>query len=155
MSPVCAEYGVAFQAIRGFDSETFEYESAKDIQAIGKPARIYYFGDHDPAGWWIKRNLEASLRTFGADATVIHVGVTPEQVWNLGLPTRRASKSDKRYKGFVAHFGSDSCTEVDAIDPNTLTGMIESSILSNIDVAAWMRVRHAETLERETLESLN
>ncbi len=154
MSPVCSQYGVAFQAIRGFDSETFAYESAKDIQAIGKPAHIYYFGDHDPSGWWIKRNLEPSLRTFGADATVIHVGVTPEQVWKLGLPTRRASKSDKRYKGFVAHFGSDSCTEVDAIDPNTLTGMIESSILSNIDTAAWTRVRHAEALERETLGSL-
>jgi hypothetical protein len=154
MNPVCQRYGVAFQALRGFDSESFAYESAKDIQAIGKPARIYYFGDHDPSGWWIARNLEPTLRTFGADATVQHVGVTPEQVAIMQLPRRRAKRTDSRYRGFVQHFGSESCTEVDAIAPNVLEDMIVASIQENIDRAAWFRARRDEQLELETPESI-
>ena len=154
INPVCQGYGVAFQALRGFDSESFAYESAKDIKAIGKPARIYYFGDHDPSGWWIVRGLEPQLRDFGADTTVMHMGVTPAQVSNMGLPTRRGKRSDKRYPGFVQHFGSDSCTEVDAIAPDTLRDMVESCILRNIDVESWMRAKSLEKLEIETLESL-
>ena len=154
MNPVCQGYGVAFQALRGFDSESFAYESAKDIKATGKPARIYYFGDHDPAGWWIARNLEPQLRSFGAAATVIHVGVTPEQVAVMDLPTRQANPKDSRYRGFVDYFGSDLCTEVDAIPPNELEGLIESSIQQNIDMHAWFRVKREERLELETLESL-
>jgi hypothetical protein len=154
MNPVCQEYGIAFQALRGFDSESFAYESAKDIKAIGKPALIYYFGDHDPSGWWITNGLEPQLRSFGADATVLQVGVTPSQVWEMGLPTRRAKASDSRYRGFVERFGSDLCTEVDAIPPNTLQDLIRSCIVRNIDREAWFRVQREERLERETLDSL-
>lgn len=154
ISPVCQGYGVAFQALRGFDSESFAYESAKDIKTIGKPARIYYFGDHDPSGWWIARNLEPTLREFGADAHVEHVGVTPGQVARWGLPTRRAKPSDTRYRGFVEYFGSDRCTEVDAIPPDTLEQLIRSSIRRNIDHAAWFRARRSEELEKETLANV-
>jgi hypothetical protein len=154
INPVCVSYGIAFQALRGFESASFAYESAKDIKSIGKPARIYYFGDHDASGWWIVRNLEPTLREFGADVTVFHMGVTPEQVHDMGLPTRRAKRSDTRYRGFVQHFGSDSCTEVDAIAPDVLRDMVRSCILRNIDIDAWHRAQHAERLELETLESL-
>jgi len=154
MNPVCQEYGVAFQALRGFDSESFAYESAKDIKAIGKPAMIYYFGDHDASGWWIASGLEPQLRSFGADATVLQMGVTPWQVEVMGLPTRRAKTTDSRYRGFVQRFGSDLCTEVDAIPPNTLEDLIRSCILRNIDRDAWFRVQREERLERETLDSL-
>jgi hypothetical protein len=154
MDPVCQEFGVAFQALRGFDSESFSYESAKDIKAIGKPAVIYYFGDHDPSGWWIASGLEPQLRSFDADATVHLVGVTPSQVRQMRLPTRRAKPTDSRYRGFVERFGSDICTEVDAIPPNTLADLIRSCIRRNIDSDAWFRVQREERLERETLDSL-
>jgi hypothetical protein len=147
-------YGVAFQALRGFDSESFAYESARDIKAIGKPAHIFYFGDHDPSGWWIARNLEPTLREFGANATVTPVGVTPNQVRAWGLPQRRPKKTDTRLAGFVRHFGSELCTEVDAIPPNTLEELIKSSIGSMIEPESWYRAERDERLERETLDSI-
>jgi hypothetical protein len=154
MNPVCQGYGVAFQALRGFDSESFAYESARDIKAIGKPAHIFYFGDHDPSGWWIARNLEPTLREFGANATVTPVGVTPNQVRAWGLPQRRPKKTDTRLAGFVRHFGSELCTEVDAIPPNTLEELIKSSIGSMIEPESWYRAERDERLERETLDSI-
>lgn len=154
MNPVCQRYGVAFQALRGFDSESFAYESAKDIQAIGKPAHIFYFGDHDPSGWWIARNLEPTLREFGANATVTHVGVSPMQVRAWKLPQREPKQTDTRLSGFVRHFGSELCTEVDAIPPDILEALIVKSIESNIEPEAWYKAQRSEVLEKETLNSL-
>ena len=154
MNPTCQAYGVAFQALHGFDSESFAYESAKDIMAIGKPAHIYYFGDHDPSGWWIKRNLEPQLRGFGADAHVAHVGVSPEQVAAWGLPTRHAKRSDSRCQGFIEYFGSDSCTEVDAIAPNVLQQLIRECINEHVEHDAWQRAQQIEAMERETFASI-
>ena len=54
----------------------------------------------------------------------------------------------------MVDFGPDACSELDAISLGILRALIVSSIESNIDGAAWMRVRHEERLERETLESL-
>ena len=154
LTPVCQRYGITFAAMRGFDSESFTYESAQDLRALGKPARIYYFGDHDPSGWWIVGNLQDRLRTFGADATVIHAAVRPQQIRDWQLPTRRAKRSDKRYKGFVEHFGSELCTEVDAIEPDQLQRMAENLILRNIEWGEWERMKRVEALEQETLENV-
>lgn len=154
MNPTCQAYGVAFQALRGFDSESFAYESAKDIIATGKPAHIYYLGDHDPSGWWIKRNLEPQLRSFGADARVTQVGVSAEQVAAWGLPTRHAKRTDSRCEGFIEHFGSDSCTEVDAIAPNVLQQLIRECIEEHIEDDAWDRAQAIEEMERETFASI-
>lgn len=154
INPVCSDYGVSFSALRGFDSESFIYDSAIDLKRMGKPSHVYYFGDHDPSGWWIARNLGPSLRGFGAPVSVHHVAVTPRQVASWQLPTRTAKRTDKRLPGFIAYFGSDQCTEVDAIAPDTLRMLVKRCIMQHIDVEAWERAARDEALERETLESI-
>ena len=61
IQPVCERYGVTYVATRGFPSITLRYESARAIAATAKPARIFYFGDHDASGQRISANLEAEL----------------------------------------------------------------------------------------------
>ena len=151
MNPVCQQYGVTFCAIRGFDSETFTYVSAQELLRVGKPAHIYYFGDHDPSGWFLAKGLQADLRSFGIDATVFHTAVHLEQVRALGLPVRQAKMKDSRYRAFVRHFGSDLSTEVDAIPPDQLQEMIRQCILQEIDGEAWGRISQVEELERHAL----
>jgi hypothetical protein len=154
INPVCQQYGVTFCAIRGFDSESFIYTSAMDLRRVGKPARIHYLGDHDPSGWFIAENLESRLREFGAEATVLHMGVNPQQVSAMRLPTRPGKRADTRYRAFVERFGSDRCTEVDAIPPTTLRDMVARAIVDEIDVAAWRRLQRVEELERTSLENV-
>ena len=124
-----------------------------DLRRIGKLAHIHYLGDHDPSGWFIAENLEGRLREFGAEATVFHLGVNPRQVAAMRLPTRAGKRSDTRYRAFVAQFGSDRCTEVDAIPPTTLRAMVEQAIVGEIDVASWQRMKRVEELERASLEN--
>jgi hypothetical protein len=72
----------------------------------------------------------------------------------MGLPTRPGKRTDTRYRAFVERFGSDRCTEVDAIPPTALREMVAEAIVNEIDVPSWCRLQRVEELERESLENV-
>lgn len=151
--PVCDRYGVTYVATRGFPSITLRYESAMALAESGKPAHIFYFGDHDASGQQISANLEEELRLHGADITVERIALNPNQVRAYGLPTRPGKRSDSRHAAFVSQFGN-AAVELDALPPDVLTDLVEQCILSRIDREAWYQTASIEQLERMTLESL-
>jgi hypothetical protein len=153
IQPTCASYGVTYVATRGFPSITLRYESAMELVGIGKPATIFYFGDHDASGQRISANLKGELRQHGADVTVKRMALNPPQVRSYRLPTRLGKTSDSRHAKFAAEFG-DASVELDALPPNILTRLVENAITSLIDRDAWMQTRRIEELERKTFESL-
>jgi len=151
--PVCDRYGVPYVATRGFPSVTLIYESAQAITATGKPARVFYFGDHDASGQSISAGLERDLAGHGAAVAVERVALNPDQVTAYRLPTRPGKQSDSRHAAFAARFG-DASVELDALPPDVLTALVEHSILSAIDPDSWGRVATVERLEEMTLASL-
>ncbi len=153
IGPMCNRYGVTYVATRGFPSITLRYESALEMKAVGKPAVIFYFGDHDASGQQISDNLEDELRRHGAEVVVERMALDPVQVRRWSLPTRPGKTSDSRHAAFAARYGNAS-VELDALPPDILTGLVERAIRTVIDEAAWQRAHEVEELERETLESL-
>ena len=153
IQPVCERYGVTYVATRGFPSITLRYESARAIVDTGKPARIFYFGDHDASGQQISANLPAELRQHGADVTVERVALDPWQVNLYRLPTRPGKRSDSRHAAFAAEFG-DASVELDALSPSKLVDLVETAVLSEIDPVEWARAVAVEELEKETLASI-
>lgn len=151
--PTCQRYGVPYVATRGFPSITLRYESAKELEAIGKPATVFYFGDHDASGQQISANLEAELRRHGADVDVVRTALNPVQVRDHALPTRPGKRSDSRHAAFAARFG-DASVELDALPPDVLTDLVEAAIVSVIDSDEWAAAMAVEELERDTFESL-
>jgi len=151
--PVCDAYGVTYVATRGFPSITLRYESGIALQRVGKPATIFYFGDHDASGQAISANLEDELRMHGADVTVQRMALNPDQVQSYALPTRPGKRSDSRHAKFEREFG-DASVELDALPPNVLTQMVRESIASVIDLDQWKEAMKIEALERRTLESI-
>lgn len=151
--PVCETYGVTYVATRGFPSLTLIYESAMTIVGIGKPAVIFYFGDHDASGRAISTNLETDLRGHGAEVTVERLALNPDLIAAYQLPTRPGKWTDSRHARFAAAYG-DACVELDALPPDVLTTLVEQCIVTGIDREAWMRVRAVEAMERETLASI-
>jgi hypothetical protein len=155
ISPICAQYGVTFAAIRGFSSDSFQYDSAEEIREIGKPAIVIYLGDHDPSGWWIAKDLEAHMQSFGVDIHIDHRGVHPWQIDRYGLPDSfEAKESDKKRSAFIAHFGRARCVELDALPPNVLRSIVEEAIEEYIDVAAFNREVETHNMERQQLQEL-
>ena len=146
-----ARWDVPLMVVKGFPSATFLYEAAQAIAEQGKPAHLYYFGDHDPSGVAITRNVETRLRQFapGVALHVERVAVTREQIRSMGLPTRPTKRTDSRSKGFAGE-----SVEVDAIPSVTLRDLARQCIEQHVDGAALSVTRVAEASERDYLTTL-
>ena len=143
---VTAKYDVPLMVTRGYASLSYLHSAAEAIAAKGKPAYVYYFGDHDPSGQDISANVERRLREFapGAEIHFERVAVTPDQIAGWNLPTRPTKQSDTRARGFVGE-----STEVDAIEPDQLRELTRDCIERHIPEGHMDAVTAAEKSERE------
>lgn len=145
---VTEEWDVPLMVTRGYPSISYLYDAAEQVREIGKPAYLYYFGDRDPSGLDIERNVGERLREFAPNGEIHleRVAVTEEQVDEWGLLTRPTKKTDSRSKSFKGE-----SVEVDAIPPRQLRVLVERCIRPHIDQRALDVVLAAERDEREIL----
>jgi hypothetical protein len=101
---VCDEFGAQLWIIRGFSSESFDYEwseEIKELTAAGKRVCIGYFGDHDPSGHYIEQASIRKLRGFGANVEWTRIGLLPTDPDESGL-TKLPVKRTPQTKSFRA-----------------------------------------------------
>lgn len=144
-----AEWDVPLMVTRGYPSVSFLSQAAAAIEDAGKPAFLYYLGDHDPSGVDIPRAVEKGLREWAPDADITfrRVAVNPDQIASLNLQTRPTKTTDSRSKDFEGE-----SVEVDAIPSATLRQIVRGCIEQHIDGAALAATRRVERLERESLQ---
>jgi hypothetical protein len=149
---VTDEWGVPLMVTRGFASLSYIHNAAKEIECLAKPTHIYYFGDYDPSGLEIDRNLERRLREFApsSDIRFERVAVRREQIEEYRLPTRPTKTRTGHGRGL--HEGDS--VEVDAIPPPTLLQLVRSSIEHHVDRERITVLEAAEASERELLGGL-
>ena len=133
---------------RGYSSLSYLHGAAMQIAEIDKPTYIYYFGDYDPSGRDIPRDIETKLRIFASDADINFqiVGVTPEKIELLNLQTRPTKTTDTLCKNFEGE-----SVEVDAIPPRILSSMVKQVFERHIDKRQLQQSRLIERQEREVI----
>lgn len=141
-------WDVPLMVTRGYPSLSYLHSAAETIAAQGKPAFLYYFGDHDPSGVDIPRKVEADLREFAPRAEIHfeRVAVTRRQIRDMKLPTRPTKKTDSRSKNFIGE-----SVEVDAIPPRELREIVRGCITRHVDEREYEALKVAEASERESL----
>ena len=114
----------------------------------GKECHIYYFGDYDPSGKDIGRDIRAKLLDYAPEAEVAfhEVAVLPHQIEEWSLSSRPTKKKDSRAKGWKG----DS-VELDSIDPKILRRLVTDSIVTCIDHELLESEKKIGELEKETL----
>lgn len=148
---VTARWDVPLMVTRGYPSLTFLNSAAEAIADQYKPAYLYYFGDRDPSGLDIDRNIRQGIRELKplAEVHFERVAVTPEQISAWNLPTRPTKRSDTRSRTFRGE-----SVEVDAIQPDQLRDLAEQCILQHINAQELRSLRLAEESERELLTKI-
>lgn len=148
---VTAEFDVPLMVSRGYSSLSYLHGAAMQIDFIDKPTFIYYFGDYDPSGRDIPRDIETKLRTFAPDAEIHFeiVGVTPEQIKTLNLQTRPTKTTDTRCKNFAGE-----SVEVDAIPPQILRSMVREVIEQQINYHQLYQSKLIEKEEQEVVRNV-
>lgn len=139
--PLCEQYGVNLVTGAGELSITAVIEFLKRVRASGKPARILYISDFDPAGLGmpisVSRKIEFYLRkTEGElDIKLDPVVLTQEQIQFYDLPRVPVKDSDKRKGNFEAAYGKGQ-VELDALEalhPGELRAIVQQAILLYYD----------------------
>lgn len=148
---VTSQWDVPLMVAKGFSSLTFSQSAGAAIEDRGKPAFVYYFGDRDPSGVHIDRNILKRLKKYAPsiDIQFRRVAVTVEQVEAWNLPSKPPKKSDSRSKNFKGE-----AVELDSIPPDQLMVMVERCVTRHIDHEALERLQTVEAAERNTLRSM-
>lgn len=150
---VCWRFDVPLLAARGYPSASVVREFARtEIEHNDdKDVLILHFGDHDPSGIDMTRDLEDRFEMFGhgGDFELKRMALNYDQIEELKPPPNPAKATDARFVNYRKRFGSSSW-ELDALPPTVLSNMARDEILGHIDAAAWKtwETGLAETRER-------
>lgn len=151
---VCNRLDVPYFACRGYPSDSETWAAAQRllgyIEQDQKPI-ILHFGDHDPSGIDMTRDIMEKMRLFGAyGVEVRRMALTMEQVDKFRPPPNPAKSRDPRFLGYLQEFG-DQSWELDALNPETLASIVSTEIGDIVDPDLWHTIVEDETTERKLL----
>lgn len=160
LQPVCHKLDVMFMANRGYGSQTALYEASlrfNDAAAQGKTCWLLYFGDHDPSGLDMTRDVQDRLNLFGAGADlgveVQRIALNMPQVDQYHPPKNPAKQTDSRYEGYVREWG-ESSWELDALEPRVLSDLARVAIMEHLDQSAFAAAGRREQNGKAKIRAL-
>jgi hypothetical protein len=140
LQPVCSRYDVTFMANRGYSSQSAMYEAHQRLEnkiQDDKEVFVIYFGDHDPSGLDMTRDIEDRMGLFlygeGAFNNVEREALNMDQIRQYNPPENPAKTTDSRYKKYRFEHGVSSW-ELDALEPAVLSKLVEDAILRHVDM---------------------
>ncbi|WNO28846.1 DNA topoisomerase [Clavibacter phage 33] len=137
---VCWQFDVPLLAARGYPSASVVREFARtEIEHNSdKDVLILHFGDHDPSGIDMTRDLEDRFEMFGhgCEFELKRMALNYDQIEELKPPPNPAKATDARFVNYRKRFGASSW-ELDALPPTVLSNMARDEILAHVDTAAW------------------
>lgn len=144
------QYRIVVFPSRGYSSYTKVMEALERFPKQKRVA-ILHFGDHDPSGLDMSRDLTSRLEWYSGNddggLVVKRIALDIGQVRELALPPNPTKKADSRARDYVAKYG-DECWELDAIPPDTLARWVRDAVEKEIDWSAWTETQERAKKER-------
>ena len=162
---ICRSLDVGCFACRGYTSQSEMWGAAmrfvRHIEA-GKKVVVFHFGDHDPSGIDMTRDIEDRIRMFAAH----HVGnkaysmieinrlaLNMDQVRQYNPPENPAKTTDSRFASYEQLYG-DKSWELDALNPRTLQKLVRDNVMSVCDKSLWEGIIEREAEAKGQLRTI-
>jgi hypothetical protein len=136
---VCEEFDVSFFSCRGYTSQSEMWMAAQRLKRYldgGQTPVIFHFGDHDPSGKDMTRDITDRLELFMGGLEVKRLALNMDQVEQYEPPPNPAKTTDSRYGAYIAEFGGESW-ELDALEPAVIATLIRDAVTALIDQDLW------------------
>jgi len=139
----CNELSVPLMICRGYPSITALYTAARTLRHYQRKRELHilYFGDHDPSGKDIDRNIASEIdfwaRSSGIGRSLTRIALTTPQIDEYDLPPMPEKVGDSRTRAFQEEHGVGMSVELDALDPHILERMVMEEIEKHIDQDVW------------------
>lgn len=124
----------------------------------GQRVTILHFGDHDPSGVDMTRDIDDRLHMFAELGSrddwlqIKRVALTMNQIEQYNPPPNPAKLTDSRANGYIERFGDESW-ELDALDPADLDRLVRDAVRELRDEDAYNSRWELERDYREQLRS--
>ena len=142
--------GVPLYAAGGFTSLTLAYNAAEHIraQSAGRPVRIVYVGDWDPAGVLIDETILKELRTHlpGLDIKERRLAITEKQA--ARLPSKPRKSGEKRRPDIEA------TVEAEALPAGELRALLRRTVEDYLPPRALEVTKLVEAQEQRSIFSM-
>ena len=150
---ICSELDVPYLACRGYVSQSEMWRAARRLKRFendGCKTVILHFGDHDPSGIDMSRDIKDRLYMFGARPSVERLALNLDQIEQYKPPPNPAKTTDSRFEGYQSEFGDESW-ELDALEPRVLVDLVRDGVFSYRDVNKWDAATKQEERDRRLL----
>lgn len=150
---VCTELRIPYLSCRGYTSQSEMWRAGRRLkQHINNKQEpvVFHFGDHDPSGIDMSRDIQERLSMFvGKAIRFERLALNMEQVEEFNPPPNPAKMTDSRSDDYANKFGDESW-ELDALNPTILADLVRANVNPLINRARW-DVSLAEEAEHRRL----
>jgi len=153
---VCEELDVPYFSCRGYTSQSEMWMAAMRLKKYarnGQTPVILHFGDHDPSGIDMTRDITDRLELFMGGIEVRRMALNMNQVEEYQPPPNPAKLTDSRVHAYIREYGAESW-ELDALEPAVLAGLIRNEIGSLQDANAWAEMEQIQDNARAELAKI-
>lgn len=151
---VCERLDVPYFSCRGYTSQSEMWVGGQRIGAWAKRSKqtpvIFHFGDHDPSGKDMTRDIVDRLEMFMGGVKLERLALNMDQIEKYEPPPNPAKTTDSRARAYIEEFGNDSW-ELDALEPKVITALIEKSVMALVDKKVWKADQERLEDEKELL----
>lgn len=158
---VCRQEDVGLFACKGYTSQSEMWSAGQRMEEYAAQDQvpvILHFGDHDPSGQDMTRDIVDRLELFMGGMKVDRLALNMDQVRQYKPPPNPAKTTDSRYGAYIQAYGTKSW-ELDALKPQVLEALVRKAIKALRDPKKWKikvqeendhRAQLKETSERWT-----
>ncbi len=178
----CEEYDVPFFSCRGYVSQSEMWGAAmravkraertrpttrdSALRSLGIAERdpqrtiVLHFGDHDPSGIDMTRDITDRINMFCARHgypgifEMRRLALNMDQVQQYEPPPNPAKITDSRFNAYQEVHGDESW-ELDALEPSVLDTLIRDEIVSLLDMDEFDRLKGVQDGYREELSTVS
>lgn len=153
----CYPLDIDYFSCRGYTSQSEMWVAAERLKAnlkLHERVVILHFGDHDPSGIDMSRDIQERLELFGVNGLEFHrMALNMDQVEEFNPPPNPAKISDSRFDSYIQKFGG-TCWELDALDPEVITKIIKDKVMLYRDESIYQQIKQEEKEGVEKLKLL-
>jgi hypothetical protein len=155
---VCDRWRVPYFSCRGYTSQSEMWAAGRRLRSAnrrGKTPIVLHFGDHDPSGVDMTRDIAERLSMFAeCSVHVDRLALNMSQIEQYQPPPNPTKFTDARAEAYVREYGDESW-ELDALDPSTLADLIENEVRRLTDIAQWEVDEEREQKARTELREIS
>lgn len=154
---VCRSLDVPYFACRGYTSASEMWAAGRRLRRYRKAGQtpiVFHFGDHDPSGMDMTRDITDRLKLFSAAPVIVkRMALNMAQIQQYNPPANPAKVSDGRAKAYIEQYGTSSW-ELDALEPTVLAGLVTRSVLRIRDEDRWVVAQAREARAQAQLTQI-